>query len=210
MPSTEVLVAFFVTTAVFAYIPGPAMLYAAAQTLARGRWSGLMAAAGIHLGGYVHVVAAAAGLSAIFHAVPTIYLAVKLAGATYLVWLGIAMFRARPVEPTAPAVGDVKSGRRAFAESVAVEVLNPKTALFFIAFLPQFTDASAAFPIGLQLFLLGTIVNLMFSSADLVCVLMASAVVTRLRSSGRARRVMQRAGGTLLVGLGVHFAMQRS
>lgn len=210
MPSTELLIAFFMTTAVFAYIPGPAMLYAAAQTLARGRWSGLMAALGIHVGGYVHVVAAAAGLSAIFHAVPAIYLAVKLAGAAYLIWLGIAMFRARPFEPMAPTGGSVKTRKRAFAESVAVEVLNPKTALFFIAFLPQFTDASAPFPIGLQLLLLGTIVNLMFSSADIVCVMMAGAVIARLRRSGRVRRVMQRAGGTLLVGLGVHFAIQRS
>ncbi|RUU69477.1 LysE family translocator, partial [Mesorhizobium sp. M7A.T.Ca.TU.009.01.1.2] len=85
MPSTELLIAFFATTAIFAYIPGPAMLYAAAQTMARGRWSGLTAALGIHLGGYVHVFAAAAGLSVLFHAVPTLYLAVKLVGALYLI-----------------------------------------------------------------------------------------------------------------------------
>ncbi|TIY10680.1 MAG: LysE family translocator, partial [Mesorhizobium sp.] len=85
MPSTELLIAFFATTAIFAYIPGPAMLYAAAQTMARGRWSGLTAALGIHLGGYVHVIAAAAGLSVLFHAVPTLYVAVKLAGALYLI-----------------------------------------------------------------------------------------------------------------------------
>ncbi len=95
MPSTELLIAFVITTGVFAYIPGPAMLYAAAQTLARGRWSGLMATLGIHLGCYVHVLAAAAGLSVLFHAVPVLYLGVKLAGAAYLVWLGISMFRAK-------------------------------------------------------------------------------------------------------------------
>ena len=81
MPSVELLIAFFVTTAVFALVPGPAMLYAAAQTLARGRGPGLLASLGIHLGGYVHVIAAAAGLSVLFHAVPTLYMAVKLAGA---------------------------------------------------------------------------------------------------------------------------------
>lgn len=210
MPSTELLLAFFATTAVFAYIPGPAMLYAAAQTLARGRWSGLMASLGIHLGGYVHVFAAAAGLSVLFHAVPMLYLIVKLAGAAYLVWLGITLFRAKAAGETAlPEIGG-KSGRRAFFESITVEVLNPKTAIFFLAFLPQFVDASAAFPVWLQFVILGTIVNLMFSSADIVCVFLAGAVVARLRRSSRAQKLMQRAGGTLLVGLGAHLALQRS
>jgi alpha-beta hydrolase superfamily lysophospholipase len=77
MPSPDILFAFLVTTAVFAYIPGPAMLYAAAQTVARGRTAGLMATLGIHLGCYVHVFAAAAGLSILFHAVPTLYLAAE-------------------------------------------------------------------------------------------------------------------------------------
>ena len=210
MPSTELLIAFFVTTVVFAYIPGPAMLYAAAQTLARGKWSGLMATLGIHLGGYVHVIAAAAGLSVLLHAVPTLYIAVKIVGAIYLVWLGISLFRAKsngdPVSGSLPA----KSGRRAFFESIAVEVLNPKTALFFLAFLPQFVDMSAAFPVWLQLMLLGTIVNLIFSSADVVCVFMAGAIINRLRASNRARRMMQRAGGSILVGLGLHLAFQKS
>lgn len=210
MPSTELLVAFFATTAIFAYIPGPAMLYAAAQTMARGRWSGLMAALGIHLGGYAHVFAAAVGLSVLFHAVPVLYMAVKLVGALYLIWLGVSLFRAK-------AQGDVvlpgiqpKSARRAFFESVAVEVLNPKTAIFFMAFLPQFIDASAAFPVWLQFVVLGTIVNLMFSSADIVCVVLAGAVIARLRQSSRAQRLMRRAGGAVLVGLGVHVALQKS
>lgn len=209
MPSTELLIAFFATTAVFAYIPGPAMLYAAAQTMARGRYAGLMATLGIHLGCYVHVFAAAAGLSVLFHAVPTLYLAVKLAGAAYLIWLGINLFRTK--DDGSPAASfQPKSGRRAFLESVTVEVLNPKTAIFFIAFLPQFIDASAAFPVWLQFLVLGTIVNLMFSSADIVCVFLAGAVVDRLRQSGRARRIMQRAGGAVLVGLGTHVMLQRS
>lgn len=210
MPSLELLIAFFVTTVIFAYIPGPAMLYAAAQTLARGRWSGLMATLGIHVGGYAHVLAAAAGLSVLFHAVPTLYVAVKVIGAIYLIWLGISLFRSRANDE--PITGDpmAKSARRAFLESVVVEVLNPKTALFFLAFLPQFVDASAAFPVWLQFVLLGTIVNLIFSSADVVCVFMAGAIINRLRNSNRARRMMQRAGGTILVGLGLHLAFQKS
>ncbi|SDO80431.1 Threonine/homoserine/homoserine lactone efflux protein [Phyllobacterium sp. YR620] len=209
MPSSELLIAFLITTAIFAYIPGPAMLYAAAQTIARGRRAGLMASLGIHLGCYVHVIAAAAGLSMLFHAVPMLYMLVKLAGAAYLVWLGISLFRARVEDLALPGI-EAKSGRRAFLESISVEVLNPKTAIFFMAFLPQFIDASAAFPIWVQFLILGTIVNLMFSSADIVCVFLAGAIVTRLRRSSHARRLMQRAGGALLVGLGTHLALQRS
>ena len=210
MPPTEVLLAFFATTAVFAYIPGPAMLYAAAQTIARGRFAGLMASLGIHLGCYVHVLAAAAGLSVIFHAVPAIYLSVKLAGAAYLIWLGINLLRGRGEGAATAPVIKTKSGGRAFLESITVEVLNPKTAIFFVAFLPQFVDASASFPVWLQFVILGTVVNLMFSSADLVCVLLAGAVVTRLSKSNRTQRLMQRAGGAVLVGLGAHIVMQRS
>ncbi len=210
MPSTELLITFFITTALFAYIPGPAMLYAAAQTLARGRRAGFMATLGIHLGCYVHVVAAAAGLSIIFHAVPVLYMAVKLVGAAYLVWLGISLFRAKSQGDAALAAIDPKSGRRAFLESISIEVLNPKTAIFFLAFLPQFIDPAAGFPVWLQFVVLGTIVNVIFSSADIVCVMLAGAIVSRLRRSGSAQRLVQRAGGAMLVGLGAHLALQRS
>ncbi|MBS9478689.1 LysE family translocator [Ancylobacter radicis] len=211
MPRAELFVAFLVTAGLFACIPGPAMLYTAAQTLARGRVSGLMAVLGLHLGCYVHVIAAAAGLSVLFHAVPALYMAVKLAGAAYLIWLGVAMLRARAKgqETALPAFG-AKSARRAFLESVAVEVLNPKTALFFVALLPQFIDPAASLPVWGQFLILGTLVNVLFTSADLVCVLIAGALVERLRRSDRAQRLMRRAGGAVLVGLGTHLALQRN
>jgi threonine/homoserine/homoserine lactone efflux protein len=209
MPTTELLIAFLAATAVFAYMPGPAMLYAAAQTMSGGRSAGLVASLGIHLGGYAHVIAAAAGLSVLFHAVPVLYTLVKLAGAAYLVWLGIRLIRQAGEASLAPPRAGSASGRPAFLESVAVEVLNPKTALFFLAFLPQFTDASAALPIWMQLLLLGTIVNLMFSSADLICVLLAGAALERLRRSSRAQRIARRAGGAILIGLGVNLALHR-
>lgn len=208
MPSATLFVAFLGTTAIFAFIPGPSMLYAAAQTLARGRRSGLMAALGIHLGCYAHVVTAAAGLSVLFHAVPVLYLAVKLAGAAYLVWLGIAMFRDRGEADPGIAGAAPRSARRAFMQSVTVEVLNPKTAIFFLAFLPQFIDPAAGMPVWLQFLVLGTIVNLMFSAADLVGVMLAGTLVTRLRRSGRAQLLLRRAGGAVLVGLGLRLAVQ--
>jgi len=209
MASADVLIAFFITTAIFAYVPGPAMLYAAAQTVARGRQAGLMAVLGIHLGCYVHVVAAAAGLSLLLNAVPLLYTVVKLAGAAYLIWLGISLFRSRVKGVEAGSAIRPTSARRAFLQSVVVEVLNPKTALFFLAFLPQFADAAAALPVWLQFAILGTVVNLMFSSADVVCVFCAGAIVGRLRASQSVQRVMRRVSGGALVGLGVHLALQR-
>src|SRR5689334_3824590 len=159
MASFDLLLTFTITTAIFAFIPGPVMLYAAARTLADGRAAGFMASLGIHLGGYVHVLTAAAGLSILFHAVPTLYLAVKLAGAAYLVWLGVALLRSgAPGDATVPDAM-VRAGWRALAQSIAVEVLNPKTAIFFLAFLPQFADPAAGLPIWGQLLILGTIVN---------------------------------------------------
>ena len=122
------------------------MLYAAAQTRAGGRWSGLMAALGLHLGGYLHVAAAAAGLSVLFHAVPVLYTAVKLGGALYLIWLGIAMFRAKTPGSADLTAFEPKSGWRALIESITVKALNPKTAIFFLAFLPQFIAPAASLP----------------------------------------------------------------
>ena len=211
MPSTDILVAFFVTTAVFAFIPGPAMLYVAARTLAADRRAGLMATLGIHVGCYVHVVAAAAGLSVLFHVVPTLYMAVKLAGAAYLIYLGVRMFRAARTVGIAPVLLPAqKTAGRAFVESMLVEVLNPKTAIFFLAFLPQFIDAAANFPVWLQFLILGTLVNAMFTIADMACVLAAGAITTRLSRVSSLQRNLQRAGGAILVGLGLHVALQRT
>ncbi len=207
---SELFIPFFFTTIIFAYLPGPAMLYTAAQTLSKGRRAGLMAALGIHFGGYVHVIAAAAGLTLLFHVVPFLYLVVKLLGAAYLVWLGIQMFRIRPsCEVATSDPRKAKSAKRAFFESVTVEILNPKTAIFYLAFLPQFIDTSAPFPVWLQFIALGSIVNLTFSSADIVCVLLAEVISSRLKKSNRMQNVMQKIGGAIFIGLGVNVALQK-
>lgn len=208
MPSFELLAQFFVAAAVFAYFPGPALLYTAAQTLGRGRRAGLMAALGIHLGCYVHVVAAALGLSAVFVHVPLAYLALKIVGAGYLIWLGVQMMR-RPIAAALPALS-AKSARRALGESMLVEILNPKVAVFFIAFLPQFVDPAAAWPLWLQFVVLGTVVNLMFTSADLVTVALTERVVGAVRASGAGARIGRALGGSALIGLGAHLALSRN
>jgi threonine/homoserine/homoserine lactone efflux protein len=206
MASTETLLAFLVAMAIFAYMPGPAILYTAAQTLARGRRAGLMAALGLHIGGYFHVFAAMLGLSAILAYVPTLYAAIKIAGALYLVWLGIAMIRQPDAGGPAP-VPRARSARKAFIESVVVEVLNPKTALFFLAFLPQFADPAAAWPVWLQLLILGTATLIAFASADIVTVFAASIVAARARQGGPVRRLLKWLGGTILIGLGCRLAL---
>jgi threonine/homoserine/homoserine lactone efflux protein len=208
MPSTDHLVAFLVATAIFAAIPGPGILYTAAQTLARGRVGGLMAALGLHLGGYVHVAAAALGLSAVFQLVPAVYTVVKLAGALYLIWLGIGIIRGRIAADDLPHIVG-KSPHRAFVESVAVEALNPKTAIFYLAFLPQFVSLSAGSPLWLQFLGFGIVLNLAFSIADLVAVLLTAAVLSRLRRTQTAQRAARALGGSMMIGLGVHLATTR-
>ena len=208
MPAADHLLPFLVATVVFAVMPGPAILYTAAQTIARGRLGGLLAAAGLHTGGLVHVVGAALGLAAVLRHVPEAYAAVKLAGALYLVWLGIGMLRGRLAAEDLPHARE-RGQVRAFAHSVAVEVLNPKAALFYLAFLPQFVDASAALPIWAQFLALGWIVNLAFSAGDLATIWLTSAVLAGLRRDGRARRLTRLAGGSLLIALGAHLALSR-
>ena len=103
-----------------------------------------------------------------------------------------------------------KSSRCAFAESIVVEILNPKTALFFVAFLPQFVDPAGSLPLWMQFVVLGVIVGLLFSLVDLICVLLAALIVNKMKRSTRVHRLVQRAGGALLVGLGAHLALHRA
>jgi threonine/homoserine/homoserine lactone efflux protein len=210
MASWETLLAFATLTLLVAYFPGPALLYTAAQTIAHGRKAGLMAMLGIHLGCYLHVFAAAFGLSTVFKHVPELYLAVKLAGALYLVWLGIGMIRSRlggadAQQPVAPP----KTVKRALIDSFIVEVLNPKVALFFIALLPQFVDPAGSLPVWAQFLILGTVVNFAFSSADLVTVFGASLVMKTMKASRAGFALGRWLGGSLMIGLGVKLATDK-
>ena len=208
MAPTETLIAFLLALAVFAYLPGPAILYTAAQTLARGRRAGLMAALGLHVGGYVHVLAAMLGLSALLNLVPVAFAVIKFAGAAYLIWVGIGMLRAQASSDRLPQVAG-KSGGRAFIDSMVVEIFNPKAALFFVSFLPQFVDPMAAWPVPLQVLVLGVTTLIAFGSADIAVVLAASAAVRRVRSNGPMQRALSRLGGALLIALGIRLAMEQ-
>lgn len=207
MPSFQLLSTFLLTTLIFAYLPGPAMLYTAAQTLARGRKAGLMASLGIHLGGYAHIVIAATGLTILFHAIPIAYTLVKICGALWLIWLGLKLLLARNSKPSSDLQNHQQ--QRAFSESVWVEIFNPKTAIFYLAFLPQFIDAQATFPIWLQFLILGTIVNLAFSSADVVCVFCADLILKKLKTSARGQHIFRYLSGSIFIMLGLRLGLYK-
>jgi len=209
MPPFDLLIPFFVATLIFACVPGPGMFYAAAQTIARGRHAGWLSAAGFHIGGYAHILAAAFGLAVLLEAVPVLYAIVKFAGAAYLIWLGIRLLRSPEPHAVSVAQSESTMHRRAIRDSITVEVLNPKTALFYLAFLPQFTDVSASLPVWGQILVLGAIVNVMFSVTDAVCVLLSERVTKLLIASEAANRLAQRIGGGVLVALGVNLAASR-
>lgn len=198
MPSLELWIPFAIATLAFACMPGPAILYMTAQTLAHGRHAGFMAALGVHLGCYVHIAAATIGLASLVEQAPGVYAAIRLAGAAYLIWLGIIMFLGW--NRTAKDSGNPSA--TTFRDSIVVEVLNPKTALFFLTFLPQFVDPTATVPLWLQFLVLGVFVNLVFSMADLAAVGIASLALARFPGS-RSGWLVPRTCGSILVGLGV-------
>jgi threonine/homoserine/homoserine lactone efflux protein len=209
MPSLDLLIPFFVATSIFACVPGPGMLYAATQTIARGRRAGWLSAAGLHVAGYVHILAAAFGLAVLLEAVPLLYSIVKFAGAAYLIWLGIRLFRSPVLLRVPISQPGSATHLRAIRDSVAVEILNPKTALFYLAFLPQFTDVSASLPIWGQILVLGTIVNVMFSVTDAACVLLSERMTRLFVASRASERLARRVGGGVLVALGINVAVSR-
>ncbi len=131
--SLELWVSFAIATLAFACVPGPAILYMTAQTLAHGRQAGLRSALGVHIGCYVHIAAAAIGLASLINHAPIVYDVMKFVGAVYLVWLGLRMFP-RSHDGSKEAHNLRPNSLR---DSIAVEILNPKTALFFVTFLPQ-------------------------------------------------------------------------
>jgi len=202
---TATLALFTATALAIAISPGPGILYVAARTLAGGRSEGLASSFGTGLGGLVHVAAGAVGVSALVMASAEAFTLLKLAGAVYLVWLGIKAIREarRPFEATPVTTGTA----RAFREGILVEALNPKTAAFFLAFLPQFVDPSAG-PVWLQFLLLGLISVTLNTAVDVVVALLASRA--RSIAVGRPallRRLRTAAGGLIAtLGLALLFA----
>jgi threonine/homoserine/homoserine lactone efflux protein len=184
-------------------IPGPAVLYIVVQSAEQGRRVGLASVAGIHLGTLVHVAAAVVGLSALIVASAVAFSVVKYAGAAYLVYLGIRKLLERDT-PTALA-RPREPLRRAFVRGVVVNVLNPKTALFFLAFLPQFVDAERS-GIWSQALVLGFVFVGLGLVTDSLYALAAGTVAGLLR---RRRRALRYGSGVVYVGLGATAALAK-
>ncbi|HEX2714584.1 MAG TPA: LysE family translocator [Candidatus Acidoferrales bacterium] len=192
---------FLIAAFVLAITPGPGIFYVLARTLAGGRREGLQSALGTFFGGMFHVVAAAAGLSAILAASAVAFHTVKYAGAAYLVWLGVRMIRTRNVEPA----GEGSRTNGAFRQGIVTEVLNPKTALFFLSFIPQFVVPGLGH-VFLQFVLLGSLSVTLNTSADIVVVSLSVPLEKKLRSSAKFRRGQRIASGTGMIGLGSYLA----
>jgi threonine/homoserine/homoserine lactone efflux protein len=200
MPDPSTLLLFAAAALALIVVPGPAVLYIVAQSIDRGRLAGFVSALGIAVGGLVHVTAAAIGLSSLLVSSATAFAVVKFAGAAYLIGLGLYTLFVRKEEPAA-TVPRERRLRRRFGQGVVVNVLNPKTALFFFAFLPQFVDpdkGSAALQIGL----LGLLFVALAVMSDSVWALVAGSASERLRGSRRFLSVQRYVSGSVFVGLG--------
>jgi threonine/homoserine/homoserine lactone efflux protein len=204
MPSLSSLLVFSGAALVLLVIPGPAVMYIVARSAGQGTRAGLMSVAGIHTGTVVHVAAAVLGLSAIVAASATAFTVVKLAGAAYLVYLGVrslAAYRRRPGPLQAPAAPG-RSMRRIFADAVVVNVLNPKTAIFFLAFVPQFVDVGAGHTTS-QLLVLSTLFIGLGLVSDSAYAVTAGWIGSRLSGSATAARRKDLVAGTAYIGLGL-------
>ncbi|MDA1309995.1 MAG: LysE family translocator [Proteobacteria bacterium] len=208
MPPFELLLPFIIATSVFAFVPGPGMFYMSIQTMARGRRAGWLSAAGFHLGAYVHIFAAAFGATILLQSLPFLFSTLKLAGAAYLVWMGVKIILDSQSWVAGPKLAPQQSARLAFKDSLTVELLNPKTALFFLAFLPQFASHEATAPIWAQIVILGACANIMFSATDVICILFSERLAVWASSSRAIARIGRRIGGSIFVAMGLHLALK--
>jgi threonine/homoserine/homoserine lactone efflux protein len=194
---------FFMAALVLAATPGPGIFYVLARTLAGGRGEGILSSVGTFVGGMFHVVAAALGISAILAASAVAFHTVKYAGAAYLVWLGIRMIQSRNAELS---IGISAPSRGAFVQGIITEVLNPKTALFFLSFIPQFISPQLGH-VFLQFLIFGTVSVVLNTTADLLVVSLAVPLGGKLKTSGGFRRRQRIASGFGMIGLGAYVAL---
>jgi threonine/homoserine/homoserine lactone efflux protein len=193
---------FFAAALVLAITPGPGIFYVLARSLAGGRREGVLSSLGTFVGGLFHVFAAALGVSALLAASAVAFHTVKYAGAAYLVWLGIRMIRTRDAEL---AMATRAPARNASRQGILTEALNPKTALFFLSFIPQFISAQGH--VFAQFVILGVISVVLNTTADLLVVLAAAPLEQRLKHNPLFRRRQRVASGVGMIGLGAYLAL---
>lgn len=196
----------FVSAALLlAIAPGPGMLYVLARCLAGGKREGVLSAAGTFLGGMVHVLAAALGLSIVLAKSAAAFVTVKYVGAAYLCFLGVRMILEARKDTGELAIDTTlaRPGRNPLWQGMATEVLNPKTALFFLSFIPQFVDRSGRHVFA-QFVILGAISVSMNTTADLLVIAMAGPLGEKIRSSAKFRRRQRTVTGAIMIGLGTY------
>jgi threonine/homoserine/homoserine lactone efflux protein len=203
---THDLALFVVSGILLNITPGADTLYIVSRSAASGARAGAVAALGIGAGCFVHIFAAALGLSAILAASATAFLVVKLIGAAYLVYLGVAMLRSGVTHAAPGAPLPAAPMSRIFAQGVLTNVLNPKVALFFLAFLPQFIDSGTPHKVIAFLFL-GLVFNVNGTLWNLLVARIAATAGHRVRLAARAAKWLQRAVGGAFVALGVKLAL---
>jgi threonine/homoserine/homoserine lactone efflux protein len=198
---------FFAAALLLAVTPGPGIFYVLARTVAGGRREGFQSSIGTFFGGLFHVFAAALGISAMLAASAVAFHTVKYAGAAYLIFLGIKMVRSRniPLPDNAALEGSTPS-RRAFRQGILTEALNPKTALFFLSFIPQFIAPERGH-IFLQFATLGILSVTLNTAADLLVVCLATPLERKLKSSPAFRARQRTASGLGMIGLGAYVAL---
>jgi len=205
VPGVQTLLLFTAAAIAMNISPGPSNLYVLSRSISQGSRAGLVAALGLATGSLFHVTVTALGLSVVLKYSPTLYLVVKLGGAAYLVFLGMRLLLSRDETAVAALAGGNRSHGRIFRQSILVEILNPKTALFFLAFLPQFADPAAG-PLAPQLLLLGAIVTLTAIPCDAFVALAAGRAARLIAGRAIYRRLQNWISGTILVGLGLYVA----
>jgi len=203
-PSLQTIALFSLASVALAVVPGPAVTYVVAQSVDKGRRAGLVSALGVSSGGLVHVTAATAGLSALVASSATAFTTVKLVGAAYLVIVGIRRILAREDDLAADGAEPAPL-QKVFVQGVVVNVLNPKTALFFLAFLPQFVDPSRG-SAWLQIAFLGILFVAIALCSDAAYALLADALAGRLRRGGAIAQIRRFATGGIFVALGLSAA----
>jgi len=195
------LLLFVTGAALLLVIPGPAVTYVVSRSIGHGRAAGLVSVLGIVVGTLLHVTAATLGLSALLASSVLAFQFVKYLGAAYLIYLGIRTLRSDDSQLLQAANGERRL-LHIFAQGVLVNLLNPKTALFFLAFLPQFVDPSLGHP-SLQIFQLGALFALMGWVSDSVWAVLAGTVADHFRASIRLRRAQRNISGGALIALGL-------
>lgn len=208
MPSASTFLAFSAATLALLALPGPAVMYIVTQSATYGRRAGLVSVAGIHAGTTAHVLAAMLGLSAVLVASATAFAAVKFAGAAYLVWVGVRSLRRWRLGSAGHVWSSShrRSLRRVFLDGAIVNVLNPKTAIFFLAFVPQFVDPASAHP-NATLALLGGVFIILGVLSDGAYALAGGWIGARLVRSSSLHRRLDLFAGVTYVGLGAATAM---